>query len=157
MNKLLLSLSFLLCSCGYHFPSASHSIAVPYVKGDTSGLLTDFLVRELEMRGWMDYSGAAAYTLDAKIVREDREPIGFRYDRKGTSDNRISRLRPTESKCTVTVEVVLRNENTGEIVFGPQKVKADIDYDYVNFDTISDLAFTPAPGAPLVPVLAFSL
>ena len=158
MKTLLLSMCLLFSSCGYHFPGASNpSIAVPYVKGDTSGVFTDLLVRELEMRGWLDYSSDAPYTLETKIVRDDKEQIGWRYDRDPTNANLKDRLRPTEGKRTIAVLVTLKNEQTGEIIFGPKKVTADVDYDYVNFDTITDLAFTPAPGAPLTSVLAFSL
>ncbi len=158
MKSLLIGACLVLSSCGYHLPSSSNqSIAVPYVKGDTSGVFTDFLVRELEMRGWLDYSSSAPYTLETKIVRDDKDQIGWRYDRKETSATLENRLRPTEGKRTITVLVTLKNEQTGEVLFGPKKVTADVDYDYVNFDTISDLAFSPAPGAPLVSVLAFSL
>ena len=158
MKCLLSIIASILCSCGYHLPPASNpSIAVPYIKGDTSGVFTSFLVRELEMRGWIDYSSSAPYTLEANIVSDHKEQTGWRYDREGTNPKIQSRLRPTESKRTMAVEITIRDEQSGEIVFGPKKVKADVDYDYVNFDTITDLAFIPAPGAPLTSVLAFSL
>ena len=151
-----------LCTaCGYKLatPGVASSypkISVPYVKGDNTGKLTDYLVRELEMRGRLDYTDAASLTLATKIVTDQKERIGYRYDRKGTESNRISRLRPTESKRVMTVLVTLKDESTGKTIFGPKKVTARVDYDYVNFDTINDLGFTPS-GGPLTSVLAFSL
>ena len=161
MRWFLTVAAFFLSACGYRLASDGESsyastVSVPYVKGDTSGKLTDYLVRELEMRGRLNYGDDAALLLEAKIVRNQKEEIGWRYDRKGTNSNRESRLRPTENKQIMAVEVTIKDNTTGEVLFGPQKVEARVDYDYVNFDTITDLAFTP-PGGPLTSILAFSL
>lgn len=161
MKWFIVPLALICTACGYKlatpgFGSAYPKISIPYVDGDTTGKLTDYLVRELEMRGRLDYTDAAPLTLEAKIVADEKERIGYRYDRDETSSDLIDRLRPTESKRVMTVVVTLKDERTGKVILGPKKVTSRVDYDYVNFDTITDLRVTPPGGAP-TSVLAFSL
>ncbi len=160
--KALITAALLLSGCGYRLSTPGMAadypqVSVPYVEGDVSGLLTTALVRELNARGRFSTTGRARYTLNAKIIKDDKEQIGWRFDRQGTNADRISRLRPTEGKRTITLQISIEDNTSGKLVFGPSKVSADVDYDYVNFDTISDLAFTPPGGGAPVSVLAFSL
>ena len=137
--------------CGYRLASSGISknysqISVPYIKSDTSGLFTDYLTRELAARGRFDAKDNHRYKLICKIIRNDKEQIGWRYDRDATNNTRIQRLRPVESQRIMAVEVTLIDTYSGAVVYGPKKVHSSIDYDYVNFDTISELGFR-APGA----------
>ncbi|MCP5492423.1 MAG: hypothetical protein H7A40_05210 [Chlamydiales bacterium] len=160
--KALIAIALILSGCGYRLATPGVAadypqVSVPYVEGDISGVLTAALVRELNARGRFATTDKARYTLHAKIIQNENEQIGWRFDRQGTNAKRISRLRPVESKRIMTVQVSIEDNTSGKLVFGPSKVSADVDYDYVNFDTISDLAFTPPGGGPLVSVLSYSL
>lgn len=152
MKPLLLVIAALsITGCGYRLATPGiaqnySQISVPYIKGDTSGLFTDYLTRELAARGRFNTKDNSRYKLICKIVRNDKEQIGWRYDRDATNNTRIQRLRPVESQRIMAVEVSLLDTYSGNTVYGPKKVHSNIDYDYVNFDTISDLAFR-APGS----------
>ncbi len=151
----------LLASCGYHFEGSgvadAMTISVPYIKGDPDGMLGAELVRALSSSGQFDcVQTEGALILEAAIVAEGDDRIGFRYDRDPTSGERRVNIVGTENRLTVSAMVKLVDSATEEVLIGPQIVKAYADYDYVDSNSILDLTFAP-PGKPFQKVLDFSL
>ena len=46
----------------------------------------------------------------------------------------------TENRKAITVEVKIVSAATGKLILGPQKVKADADYDYVDPNSLRDVS-----------------
>jgi hypothetical protein len=122
-------------SCGYKFGHGSmseqyHTISVPYVKGDHSGIFTAELIKQISHSGAFKYRNSnAELTMKAVIHDYHDENIGFQFD-KDADGNRISKLVPTERRVKVLVEVSLIEALTGNIVLGPKFFTAEADYDF---------------------------
>ncbi len=155
--------SSLLSSCGYRFNDEdptyqSKTISIPFVKGDTTdGQLTAALVREISTSGRFQYVGHDAHlTLQVVIVQDDKEKIGYRYDRHPISGKLRHNLVPTEGRRVLKTEVTLIDNITQKILVGPVFVTAMAEYDYVNSDNVYDLSFI-TPNGKRETVLNFSL
>src|ERR1700722_20959884 len=98
MNKtFFLWVLLLLSSCGYRFESDEEalssstvrSITVPYVKGDAEGKLTSELIHQLTSSGSFDcVTSGGELILNAVIVSDNVDRIGYRYDRNGREGKR---------------------------------------------------------------------
>jgi hypothetical protein len=143
-----------LASCGYRFEneepvlSTAMTITVPYVKGDTEGLLTSELIHQLTNAGFNCVQGGGDLILNGVVVADNSERIGFRYDRHGPTGKRRHRLIASENRRVVTVEISLVDTRTNEIVLEPTKITADSDYDYIDPYSIRDLLFIDDDGVP---------
>ena len=85
----------------------------------------------------------------------NNEQIGYRRNRG--SDGTIKKsIMPTEGRETAVAEVTLIDNNTQKIVWGPQQIRAEVDNDYVDQDSLNDLSFVN-PQGNRVTVLTFSL
>ena len=94
--------------------------------------------------------------LEASITGDGDERIGFRFDRNPQSGELRDNIIGTENRRTIIAVVTLIDTSTHTAVLGPQTVKADADYDYVDSNSIRDLTFITDRGIP-EKVLDFSL
>lgn len=149
----------LLTSCGYRWEIEKErpTIEVPYVSGDGDGSLTAEIVRALavsgigEVRQW-----GARYRLQVAIARSEGETIGYRRDRQKVSGESQKNLVASEKRKTMSVETALYENATNQVICGPFRIDAFIDFDYVDGDSIQDLVFIGPNGVRQV-VLPFSL
>lgn len=158
---------FLICislfsSCGYHWRSESFSsyrpsIAVPFIEGDVDGSLTQSLVYALSSSGKLDVrQREAQYRLQASIIQASTETIGYRRDRQKISGEIKKNLVSSENRKTLVVEISLYQGSGERLICGPIRLEADADYDYIDGDSMQDLAFINPLGQQQT-VLPFSL
>lgn len=147
-------------SCGYRwepdYPNEIRpSISVPFVQGDEDGTLTAEIVHKLAASGLADVTSKSGdYQLRVSIVNTTLEQVGYRIDPQKIKGEIKKNLLATEGRKTITMEAALYDKE--EVAFGPYKIVADIDYDYVDGDSLQDLTFTNSAGEFLT-VLPFSL
>lgn len=154
MNPLYLFLFalFSLSSCGYRFEEkeavrSSRTITIPYIKGDAEGIFTNELIKQLSSSGYFEcVRSGGDLILDAVLISDENERIGYRYDRHGPRSKRRHRLVPDENRRTATAHISLIDGITNEIVLEPTKVFANIDYDYIDSNTLKELEFTDSSG-----------
>jgi hypothetical protein len=158
---------FLLClllaaGCGYHFDGAraegdAVTISVPYIKGDLGGHLNTELVRALNNSGFFNcVQEGGDLILEASITAEGDDRIGYRFDRNPEKGTLRDNIVGTENRRSIVANVTLIEASTHATVLGPQSVKAQVDYDYVDSNSIRDLTFITQHGVP-EKVLDFSL
>lgn len=157
ITRMLLGL-LILSSCGYHFEGGERTtIAVPYVIGDQEGELTAALIRQISQSPTLSYShGEGNWILNVKIINVSDERIGFRHDRSPVTEKLRKHLEGIEDRRRVTAEVVIISSSTEEIIYGPQIVSAEMDYDYVDPNSLKDLS-VQGPNGKFFPVEGFSL
>jgi hypothetical protein len=150
--------SFYFTSCAYHLKQAQEikSLNVHYIYGDNDGLLTKELIYQISSSGAFDYRTTNSdYILKVSIDNISNDQIGFRYDRH--NDGTLKKfLMPTENRQKITASVSIISQKSDKVVFGPKTITADVDYDYVEQDSLKDLSFIDA-NSLRVPVLPFSV
>lgn len=152
MRLFSLLLFLLVASCGYHFqdtekPSSSSTITIPYVEGDFEGILTDALVHEFAASSnYRPVLRNGAFYLKIALVQNEDARIGYRFDREHLSGKLTKNLMAVENRKSLTAEVSLLDGITDEVVFGPEKVQAHVEMDYINPDSIRDLTFFNQEG-----------
>lgn len=152
----------LLFSCGYHFDGNEEegrtvTISVPYIKGDLEGYLNVELVKALTDSGRFDcVQNGGELLLEVAITAAGDDRIGYRFDRDPRSGELRDNIVGTENRRTINAVVSLIDAYTHTTVLGPQAVKADVDYDYVDSNSIRDLVFFDPHEHPQK-VLDFSL
>ena len=163
MITFLFPILLLLFGCGYHFEGSEQdntsmtTISVPYIKGDREGQLNTEIVRALGSSGQFDcVQSGGMWVLEAAIVSESDDRIGFRYDRNPTTGHLRDNIVGTENRRTINVQISLIDSYTSEVVLGPQIVKAFADYDYVDSNSVRDLTFDGPHGVP-IKILDYSL
>jgi hypothetical protein len=162
VKQWVLSSLLLLTGCGYHFEGGESrremvSISIPYIQGDGEGQLNSELAKALSACGKFDYvQNGGELILQAAVIADGDERIGFRYDRKPTTGKRRHNILGTENRRSLAVQITLIKAATQEIVFGPETINATAEYDYVDSNSIRDLTFTTTEGVP-ERVLDFSL
>jgi hypothetical protein len=155
-------LLLLLAGCHYSFQEEGASlqgktVTVPYILGDFEGKFTDELIRALAASGvFSPVQSGGELLLKVNVVSNENTKIGYRHHRDDTTGRIRKRLMPTEDRRTMTVEIILVDQVSGAVVVGPEVVTAYVDYDYVDPDSIRELAFIDAQGKPQI-VLDFSL
>lgn len=158
MRSLFLPLLVLVTACGYRFDSqdedqqpvaAVHTVTVPYVKGDAEGKFTSELIRELSRSGYFAcVQSGGELVLNAVIVSDNADRIGYRYDRHGPTGRLRHRLIGTENRRELVVEISLINSRTETFVVEPTKVVAQAEYDYIDPESIKELIFINSAGVP---------
>ncbi len=148
----------LLTACGYRFEpqeeeaSASTSvrtIAVPYIKGDPEGKLTSELIHQLSASGSFEYVRTGGeLLLNAVIVSDNVDRIGYRFDRHGREGKRRHRLVGIENRRELIVEISLIDTRTDTILLEPTKVIAHTEYDYIDPYSVKDLLFFDEDAPP---------
>jgi len=149
----------LLCGCGYQFQDTSEktTISIPYVKGDNEGQLTNELIRQFASSGAYQFVHSGGHLrLKVAIIGDSTDRIGYQYDRKEFSGKRERNLQANENRRNITAEVTLVDERTDEVLFGPTHMTASADYDYVDINSIRDLAFV-TPSGKIESVMQLSL
>ena len=146
MNKFLSSvlclffLGLLLTGCHYRFgygdlASRHQTISVPFIEGDKEGRLTAELVRKLSTSGAFKVVNTGGdLVVKVKIIDLDDINIGFRYDRHKTGRLKKT-LIPAETRVKGTVELVVLNTSTQQIVRGPVTIVAAVDFDHDFYST----------------------
>jgi hypothetical protein len=156
LQRSLLLILLCLTGCGYHFNEESRvsssedvrNVSVPYIKGDSDGLLTAALIQALTTSGRFNcVRHDPDFVIDVAIVANNSEKIDYRYEHKDPKGKRIHRLVPVGTRRTIVAHVTLLNGLTNEIMMEPVAVKADADYDYVDYNSIRDL-LTITPMGP---------
>ncbi|MDN3509565.1 MAG: hypothetical protein P0S93_06115 [Candidatus Neptunochlamydia sp.] len=143
---LIIPLSSLLTGCGYHTDRGEQTLSVPYFTGDTNGTLTDSVIKALAASGNFRYTDKnGSLLLEGTIISDTNENIGYQFDR--ISNQRIHRLVPNEGRREITVEILLTDTRTQKVVYGPAKISASGDYDFVDSDSLRDTSFINAAGA----------
>jgi len=129
------ALLIFLTGCGYHFGPGSlanryTTISVPYVEGDKDGDLTKELVKQLGTAGGFQYLPASAeLLLRVKILEVRDKNIGFRYDKNGRGQLEKT-IIPVETRFTVLTEVEVIEACSGEVLIGPAKISAYVEFDH---------------------------
>ncbi len=161
------SLAFLLLlsslsGCGYQWSrdlplGYRPVIAVPFIPGDEEGMLTGEIISRLASSGLAKVSTSKGdYRLSLTILGNCNSQIGYRRDPQKIKNEIQKNLLPTELRKTMDVEVTLFHGNTQNIAYGPYKISAWADFDYVDGDSYQDLTYKD-PSGIRKPVLPFSL
>lgn len=144
----MIPLSSLLTACGYHADEGEETLSIPYFKGDTNGALTDTVIKALATSGNFRYTdNNGNFLLEGTIISDTNENIGYQFDRDPISGKRIHRLVPNEGRREITVEILLTDTRTQKIIYGPVRISASGDYDFVDSDSLRDTSFINAAGA----------
>lgn len=148
--------------CGYHwypdFPDYRRpTIVVPYIIGDDDGTFTAEVIRTLTASGIAKVQmDPADYLLKICITSDQNQTVGYRYDKQKVSGKIRKNIVSCEGRRAITATVTLYEGCSDTITAGPYIITADSDYDYVDGDSIQDLAFINSHGKPTT-VLPFSL
>ena len=157
-SPLFLFMVFLLVAgCGYQWQDPEHlpTLSIPLVSQDEDGLLTAELMEAMSKSGSAKVvSEGGEYTLKVCVLGEKTEKIGFRVDPQKIDHKIREHLLATEARRCLDVDVFLYQGE--KLVFGPYRIQSSAEYDYVDGDSIQDLAFVDRSGN-LIPVLPFSL
>jgi hypothetical protein len=153
---------FLLSGCGYRwhpdFPTVSKpTITIPYVAGDGDGTLTSEIIRAVTSSGMAEVRhGQGDYRMQIAIVDSQSQTVGYRRDRQKVTGEIKKNIVSSEGRNTLTIEAALYEGSSDRIAYGPYRITAEADYDYIDGDSLQDLTFVTASGVPTT-VLAFSL
>ena len=160
MKRVLLF--FLLSSCSYRwqpdYPQGERpSLCIPFIAGDGDGALTSELIRAVTSSGMADvHYREGDYRLHIAFVGGETKIVGYRRDRQKVSGGLRREIVACEGRAITTVEATLYEGNSERIAYGPYRISPSADYDYLDGDSIQDLAFVDVAGIPQT-VLAFSL
>lgn len=148
----------ILGGCGYRWQSENRpTVTVPFVSGDEDGALTNEIVRALSASGLYEVRHRCGdYRLQVSIAASDIETIGYRRDRQKITGEIKKNLVGSEGRRILSAEATLFEGDSDEIAFGPFQIATAVDYDYVDGDSVQDLAFVNSSGV-LITVLPFSL
>lgn len=133
----LLFFSLLTTSCGWHLANQygrEHTVSVPYVSGDSDGLLTSNLVKEVEKQGAFRYvQDGGSLTLQVEILDTKSENIGYRFDPQKLFDKKHKTI-PSETRKKILAKVTLVNSATQAVVLGPAYIlsASEFDHQYYN-------------------------
>ena len=154
----LVFLFFLLSACGYRWEdSAPRSLSIPFVAGDEDGTLTAELIRAFASSTHADVvSSKGRYRLEVSLSEQPGEIIGFRIDSQVNNGKQKKTIVADEGRRAVSVDICLYDTETDEVLLGPCRVGASIDYDYVDGDSYQDLTFVDSAGVTQT-ILAYSL
>lgn len=158
ISLVLLAIS-LLTGCGYRIKQNSEqtTVSIPFVKGDHEGQLVAELSRQLASSGHYTYvKEGGEYLLKVVILDDHSNRIGFRYDQSQFSGEVKKNLMADENRRQIEADVTLFRADTEEAIFGPVKVSAYSDFDYVYINSLETLSFINAQGQR-EKVLTFSL
>lgn len=130
----MIALLIICSSCGYKVDSLGQSVrcrsvSVPYVEGDWDGSLTSALIKHLCRSGIEYRNQGGDLQLLVRLIEVDDENIGFRYDRH--RDGKLKKsIIPVETRMIAWADVSLVDFITSEVVLGPERISASIDFDH---------------------------
>ena len=151
-----------LAGCGYRwspdFPEGHRpTIVVPYVSADEDGTLTSEVIRTLTSSGIANVrTSHGDFLLKIAVVNGQNQTVGYRRDKQKVAGKISKNIVACEGRRSLSAEVTLYVGASDTIAAGPYTITADTDYDYVDGDSIQDLAFIDSHGVPTT-VLPFSL
>lgn len=152
VTSAILALFVMASSCSYHLQGkANHEVidvAIPYIKGDGDGRLTDAIVNRIATSPRFSIKrDDAHYTLDIRLKKNKNSHVGYRYNRRESTGDLINRLIPIEERKKIVLEVSILDQDFKALT--PNfEIEGEADFDFVNFDTYHDLAFIDQQGAP---------
>ncbi|NGX39654.1 MAG: hypothetical protein KR126chlam1_00987 [Chlamydiae bacterium] len=151
-------LTLFLTSCGYYFDGGDKiTVSVPYAIGDDEGELTGALANAIARTAHFEYvQRGGEWIVNVKVKGTDHDRIGYRYDRDDKSGKLRDNVIGIENRETISVEVCVESARTGKCILGPQIVKARVDYDYADPNSLRDLSFINDTGKRVTSI-AFSL
>jgi hypothetical protein len=132
------------------------NVRIPFVKGDSDGVLTSALVWQWCASGNGTVSLDADYRLEVQIIEDKVDTVGYRLDKQKIDQKIRKHLTQNEERRSVIAEVSLVEIASGKTVQGPIRVSAYTDYDYIDGDSLSDLQFATGSNT-IKDVLLFSL
>ena len=128
-------------SCGYRYArsykdESTETISIPFVSGDETGILTTFLIEEINKETGLEYQQSSGkYTLNVRIVDSKFENIGFRFNHKKKRHEEklvVNKLIPNESRIKILAEVTVTDSSTNSSILGPVHIIAYADFDHQN-------------------------
>ena len=151
-------LSVVFGGCGYRWTAqdGQRTISIPYIIGDSDGAFTAELIQQCCRSTNLSVASDGRYRLEVKVVQDSVDPLGYRRDPQKIDGKIRKHLTQNEERRTILVEVSLFDQQDQQPVFGPKRLSADVDYDYVDGDSLNDLQFQNAEGERWI-VLPFSL
>jgi hypothetical protein len=96
------------------------------------------------------------YRLKAAVIQNSVEALGFRRDLQKIDQKIRKHLTQNEERRVMLVEASIIDRQNEQAVWGPVTIRAEVDYDYVDGDSIQDLQFENQAGERRI-VLPFSL
>lgn len=141
----LFTLVLFLTSCGSGYQwgnggafSSYSTISIPYVEGDWNGDLTAALIKAMSQSGVLTYRPqGGALILKVTLIDERYDDVGFRYER--TRHGRVRKsVVPDETRVMTTADVVLVDTCSGQILLGPARLTAEVEFDHFYYSTRSD-------------------
>lgn len=151
-----------LSGCGYRwqidFPTGQRpTISIPFDANDKDGTLISEIARAVIGSGVAEVRHQGGdYRLQIRILDIQNQNIGYRRDKQKVTGKIKKNIVACEGRKNIVVEATLYEGSSDRVAYGPYTVSANADYDYVDGDSIQELVFTNAAGAPTV-VLPFSL
>lgn len=142
-------LALSLTSCGYRTAASDDktTISIPYVEGDNQGQLTAEIIRQLTNSDIYDFVREDGdLVLKVSLVGDRNDHVGFKYDRTEKKGKIEHNLMATENRRMLTAQVILSRGATEEVIFGPLNITATGDYDYIDVNTLKELAFHDPQG-----------
>ncbi len=149
---------FFFFSCQYHcLQSRPVSVRVPFVEGDQKGLLTAQLVHKIYQNPFLSYREEEGnFCLKVSIIDFSQKQIGYQREREKIDGSLKRAIRPIEGRLFATASVQLIESTSDKVVWGPVVFSSEVDFDYVEGDSFSDLSFINRRGKRET-VLDFSL
>jgi hypothetical protein len=131
---LAIALSLTSC-CGYRLGSgdlsdAYHTISIPYICGDMTGLFTASLIREIGNSSPFRYVNSGGdLLLCIRLIGQRDENVGFRYDIE-KSGALANWLVPTETRLWAAAEITVIEAASSMPLVGPVRVATYVDFDH---------------------------
>ena len=119
-----------------NFCAEGISIEIPYVQGDSSGILTDRVIEEFASTFPGQLADHAPVALQVKWLGEQENNIGFQYEKNDQGEIQ-EKIIPNENRIKASVEVKLIDKLSGKTLLGPEIVTASNEYDF-DFDAIKN-------------------
>lgn len=144
-------------SCGYRVagPEERKTISIPYAEGDQRGELTAELIWQLEQTGLYQFvRGGSDLVLKVAVKGDQKETIGYSYDRHAITGKIEQNLMSTENRKNLTAQVTLLEGD--KVVLGPLEITGVGEYDFVDVNSLRALSFINEQGKR-EKVITFSL
>ncbi len=143
--------------CGYQWREAEErpTLAIPFIPGDEDGTLTNEIIRTISASGIAKVHREGKYRLEVHLKDTQIDTIGYRRDKQKVSGKVSTNIVATEQRKSLSLEASIYDQDN-RLVFGPCTVSSNIEYDFIDGDSIQDLLFINPKGVPTT-VLPFSL
>ncbi len=154
----LLGILLLFQGCGYHWHQEEDkpTLSVPFIAGDDDGSLTNEIIRTISASNIAQIRHNGNYRLQASFKDLKTDTIGYRRDKQKVDGTISTNIVASEQRKSITLEIAIYQQSSNQIVFGPYTITTEIEYDFIDGDSIQDLVFINPQGIPTT-VLPFSL